>query len=55
MSSYTMDHKYDRCTRQREQPGTQNCNPLALVGYEIVTVNNDGYLPSHIQRALNFQ
>ncbi len=44
MSSFTMDHKYDR---EQEQPGNSNIAilwgfvnktiiPLALVGYEIV-------------------
>ena len=52
MSSYAMDHKYGRCTRQREQlAGNLNIAnlwvflkksiiPLALVGYEILTANS---------------
>ena len=30
MSSYTMDHKYGRCTSQREQQGSSNCNSLGV-------------------------
>ena len=46
----TMDHKYVRCTCQREQPGSSNVAilwvffnktviPLMLAGYEIVMAN----------------
>ena len=50
MNSYTLDHKYGRCTRQQEQPGAQILQffglfnktniPLALVEYVVVKANS---------------
>ena len=55
MSSCTMNHKYGRCTRQREQPRRSNIAinslvvfnktilPLAFVRYEIVIDSVENY------------
>ena len=66
MSSYTMDLKYGRSTRQSRTVGElKNCNSLVVFNKTIAracwirdrynqlgATRLVGYLPSHIQRAL---